>query len=424
MAPAPRPIKFRPYAAPLAALALFSATAFLSGCGSFFSCEGKASCPACVSTASVSCPTTGSGSGGSGSSTDDFAYVANSSAAATSVDAYNIGAGALTAVSGSPFPLGYSPVSMVVNPKDTFLYAASDSATSTGAIYGYNVSSTGVLSELNSTSAPQITESDAALAVSPDGTWLLTLPTVGLINVYSLNTSTGAAGASTAYSYPLTAASTGTLSPVGLAIAPSSLYIAAALETGGANVFSFVTATGQPLTGQTGALINPNTGTNGIYALAFDSNNYLYCATTVGLQVFSVAAGTASPTVTAVGTAYTLGTAPRSIAIASTTTDSVITPAYVYIGNEGDSTISAFSIGTNGALTTVAGSPFPGPNAVNSVAVDSTGKYLIASGDDTTAASATGSQLFTIGTGGVLTSAATGDTGTSNNIPGAIAATH
>ena len=425
MAPAPRPSALRPftsrrYAAPLAALALLSATVLLSGCGSFFSCEGKASCPCASGVTSTTTNPCSGGSGGSGSSTDDFAYIANSSSSTTSIDAYDIGSGALTAVSGSPFSLGYSPVSMVVNPKDTFLYAASDPASSTGAIYGYTVSSTGVLSKLG-TGSPQITENDAALAVSPDGNWLLSLPDAGLINVYSLNTSTGAAGASTASSYSLSAATTGTLSPVGLAIAPGGLYVAAALETGGANVFSFNTSTGAPPSGQSVVLISPGASTNGIYALAFDSNNYLYCATTNGLQVFSVASG---PTATAVGSAYTLGTAPRSIAIANTTTNSVTSPAYVYVGNEGDSTISAFSIGTSGALTAISGSPFPGPNAVNSVAIDSTGKYLIASGYDTTAGTATGIQLFTIGTGGVLTSAATGDTGTSNNIPGAIAVTH
>jgi 6-phosphogluconolactonase len=381
-------------------LLLSTVTLLLGGCGNFFSCEGKSDCP-----------TTGTGTGtgtspGAGSSTDDFVYVANSATGSTDVNGYNLGSGALTAVSGSPQNFDYSPVSMVVTTADTFLYAASDSNISTGNIYAYSIGTGGALTLLGGNA--QINENDAALAVSPDGQWLFTLPTAALIlNEYSINTSTGALG-ELQNSYDLASAPTGSITPVSITVAPSGEYFAAALATGGANLFPFDTTTGAEPTGQSGIGINPGSAAAGIYAVAFDSSNNLYCAGTAGLEVFSVSPGTITPLKT-----YPLGNAPRSIAINSAST-------FVYVGNETDSTISAYSIGTGGALTAVPGSPFTGPTSINSLAIDSTGAYLIASGYN----ASTGIQLFSIDSTGALTSVATAGTGTSILIPGAIAATH
>ncbi len=404
----------------MGALILLSAsTLLLSSCGNFFSCEGKASCPCAsgvTSTTTNPCGgSTGTGTGtgsGTGSSADDYAYVANSSTSNTYLDAYNLGSGALTAVTGSPISLGYSPISMVVTPADTYMYAASDTALNTtdpgvGYIYGYSIASGGALSILGGGDA-LIEESDASLAVSPDGQWLFTLPIDGLqINEYSINTSTGILGELASY-YGLSSASTGSITPISLAVAPSGEYFAAALGTGGANLYPFDTTTGLQTSGQSATVINPANSASGIYAVAFDGNNYFYCAGTAGLEVFSVAPGA----VTLLNT-YSLGDAPRSIAVNSTST-------YVYVGNEGDNTISGYSIGTGGVLTAIPGSPFTAPAGVDALAFDSTGAYLIASGYN----SSTGIQLYTIGTGGALSPTASAGTGTSTLIPGTIAATH
>jgi 6-phosphogluconolactonase (cycloisomerase 2 family) len=409
MASANRRAGFHLYRTHACAFILLSAaTALLGGCGNFFSCEGKTSCPStCVASSTVTCPTTGTGSGsGAGSSTDDFAYVANSATSSSNINDYNLGSGTLTAATDATQNLTYSPVSMVVTPADTFLYAASDPNISTGNIYAYSIGTGGALTVLGGGNA-QIEENDAALAVSPDGQWLFTLPTDGVqVNVYPINTSTGALSQLAGF-YGLVSAPTGAITPVSISVAPTGEYFAAALATGGANVYSFDTTTGPQ--GGTPVTINPGSSASGIYALAFDSSNNLYCAGTAGLEVFSISsAGAVTPLKT-----YSLGNAPRSIAINSTST-------YVFVGNESDGTISAFSIGTGGVLTPVSGSPFTGPTLVNSLAIDSTGAYLIASGYNAT----TGIQLFSIGTTGALSSVGTAATGTSNLIPGAIAATH
>ena len=412
MAPAPRRITPHRVSAHLCALALLSAaTLLLSSCGSFFTCEGKPSCPTtCVASSTVTCPPTGS-------TTVDYAYVANSSTSTNDVNAYNLSAGTLTNVTGAPFAFNFSPSALVANQANTFLYAATDPALSTGYIYGYSIGTGGSLSILGG-GKPQILENDAALALSPDGQWLFTLPSAALIiNEYPISASTGALSGAQA-SFSLSSAPTGTITPLSLAVAPTGQYFAAALGTGGVNVYPFDTATGAIPTGQSGVGINPGSNQIGYYAVAFDTSNYLYGVNTNGLTVFSLTAG-APVGVTALKT-YPLGAEPRSIAIASTTTASVTTSTFVYVGNKSDGTISAYSIATGGVLTAVPGSPFTAPPSVSALAIDSTGKYLIASGYDATA----GIELYSIGSTGALTSAATAPSGTSLNIPSVIATTH
>jgi DNA-binding beta-propeller fold protein YncE len=49
---------------------------------------------------------------------------------------------------------------------------------------------------------------------------------------------------------------------------------------------------------------------------------------------------------------------------------------FAYVASEIDNTVSAYSIGSNGALTPVSGSPFANPQAPNSVTVDPTGLFV------------------------------------------------
>jgi hypothetical protein len=48
---------------------------------------------------------------------------------------------------------------------------------------------------------------------------------------------------------------------------------------------------------------------------------------------------------------------------------------FAYVTNGGGNNISAYSIGSNGALTPVPGSPFAVGSGANSVAMDPTGKF-------------------------------------------------
>ena len=414
MASTNRRVGFHLYGTHACAFILLSAsTLLLSACGSFFSCEGKESCPCATGvTATATNPcggSTGSGTGtgtGAGSSTDDYAYVANSATSTTDVDAYNLGSGTLTAVSGSPYNFDFSPTALVVTPADSFLYAASDSAltSGTGYIYGYSLGTGGALSILSS-GTPLVSENVTSLAVSPDGDWLFCLDDDGLtLEEYSIDTSTGAI--TFAATYGITGASGTQVLPYSVAIAPSGDFLVVTLGTGGAETFSLDETTG---VATSATLLSPANAATGIFAAAIDANNNLYLAGTDGLSVYSTTTAGA-PTFLKT---YATGNGAHSVAINSTST-------YVYVGNETDGTISGFSIGANAALTALAGSPYTGPTTVDALAFDSTSAYLIASGYN----ASTGIELFSVGSAGALTSVATAGTGTSSLLPGAIATTH
>ena len=85
----------------------------------------------------------GSINGGGGSTTGNYVYVANASA--SSVAGFAIGTGTLTALPGSPYALGYSPATMVINPANTILFVGSGNL-----IYAYAIQSNGSLSLLTS----------------------------------------------------------------------------------------------------------------------------------------------------------------------------------------------------------------------------------------------------------------------------------
>ena len=356
----------------------------LTGCGGFFVYPG-----------STTTTTTGTGSGGS--TTTDFAYVANSSSGSTYVNGYVISSGLLTAATGSPFNLDYTPTAISVTPNNGFVYMGTDSTVSTAAIYGYSIGTAGALSILNSGSALVTTENVSALAISPDGNWLFALDALSSdLEEYAINTSTGALTLET--SYNLSGANSGVITPYSVQFAPTGDFLACALGTGGIETFAFDTTTGAA---NATTVISPASSANGVYAIAIDGNNNLYAAGTAGLQVFS---DTTAGTPTLLNT-YTVGNAPRAIVLSSTYD-------YVYVANEADSTISGFSI-SNGALTALSGSPFAAPTGVDAIGRDSTGAYILAEGYNATS----GIELYSIGTTGALAESSEAASGTTTSIP-------
>ncbi len=121
--------------------------------------------------------------GGGGSTTSNYVYVANSTT--SSIAGFTIGTGTLTAVSGSPFALNYAPLAAVVTPSNSFLYVAGGGAIN---VYAIN-SSTGALTSANGGAVVNV----VALDVSPDGAWLFGLDsTSNAVDQFQINTSTGA----------------------------------------------------------------------------------------------------------------------------------------------------------------------------------------------------------------------------------------
>jgi 6-phosphogluconolactonase len=318
-----------------------------TGCGDFF-------------------PPINGGGGGGGGSTTSRVYIANQ--AASSIGAFAIGTGTLAAVNGSSLAAGYKPLSMVVTPNNTLLYVGA-----LNGIFVYFINSDGSLTTPSTGSQPAGVFA-TSLAVSPDGQWLIALDgTTQQLDIFQINASTGGLTSVTA---PATySATSGVWQPSVVRISADGTLIFAALGTAGDVVFTFNTATGVAASSQTLATGSTATGDYGLAVNA--STTYLYIArsgTNGGVAVFSIGAGGTLNPVT--GSPFAAGSGTFSI-----TLDNIGT--YVYAANRTDGTISGYTIvpgATTAALslTPLSGSPYISGSGVQSIGVDSTGKYLLA----------------------------------------------
>jgi 6-phosphogluconolactonase len=330
------------------AIAVVSVLPVFTGCSSFF-------------------PPLKDGGGSSGGTTSNLVYVANQ--ATNSIGAFAIGTGTLAAVNNSPVATTYKPLSMVVTPSNTLLYVGS----STGGIFVYFINSDGSLSTPSTGSQPAGVVAPA-MAVSPDGQWLIALDgTTQQLDIFQITASTGALTSVTA---PATySATSGTWQPSDVRVSPNGTLIFAALGTAGDAVFTFNTTTGVATSSQ--ALNTGNVAT-GDYGLAINaSTTYLYIArsgTNGGVAVFSIGSGGSLTSVT--GSPFAAGSGTFSVALDSTGT-------YVYAANRTDGTISGYTIVPSAtalglSLTPLSGSPYLSGSTVQSIGVDATNKYLLA----------------------------------------------
>ncbi len=365
---------------------------WLSACGAFFQCEGKADCGT---------STTGTGSSG------DYAYVSNSASGPTYVNEYSIAAGALTTISGSPVNLGYTPSGMVVAPTNNYMYIAQGS----GLIYEYSIGTGGALAIANSGNAVGSASTGASsMDVSPDGNWLFVLDDVGLVLYqFPITPSSGLLGSEAAF----TVSSSGTATPQSVRVSPNGNYVAVSLGTDGTIVFPYSSSAG--IGSQNFVTLSTGSTAAGDFAVAMDTNNYLYVARTTGPAVYLLTTPSANvvSATSILQSSLTNGNGPHSVTLSSTS------GGVVYLGNLTDSTISAYGQSA-GKLTNVSTTAYTAPTNVSSLARDNSAKYIIAAGYN----SSSGIQLYTIGTNGALTSSASAASGTSTAVPALVAVTH
>jgi 6-phosphogluconolactonase (cycloisomerase 2 family) len=183
---------------------------------------------------------------------------------------------------------------------------------------------------------------------------------------------------------------------------PNNSLIYVSLGTGGVDILSFASSTGV-LTGPNGNL-KPKQTQNADQGMAVDpGNKYLFVAETGlnGVRVLSI--GTNGALTELTGSPYATGLGPSGVLVEST-------GSYLYVANRTANNVSAFLLSSNGALTQVSGSPFTtGTNPVDLVE-DTTNAYIAV-------ACSGGSpdlQVFKLGTTtpGALTSFTTSTTGT------------
>jgi 6-phosphogluconolactonase (cycloisomerase 2 family) len=151
-----------------------------------------------------------------------------------------------------------------------------------------------------------------------------------------------------------------------------------------------------------------------IGAVIDHSGKYLYVSNnnstgTAGIAAFSIDQTTGALTALSTAT-FDTGSGPQLMAIDPTN-------KYLYVADDVDNTIAAFSIGANGILTAIGTTPFvvtgtPAPVSIEAVAVDPSGTHIYAvdgGNSGLTPPANTGFVYgFSIGTGGAIGSAISG----------------
>lgn len=372
-----------------------AASLLLAGCGSFFNPQG-------TSTGSGS--GSGSGSGG-GNGTGGAGSVYLASAATGAVSAFSLANGQLgnLQVSGA---LGAQPISLAINSNHTLLWVG----TSVGSVYAYTIGSTGALTLVNQIAATALASS---MLFDPSGRYMLILSNSGLnaapvLTVYTVNTSNGLLT-------PVNNAALGLTGGTAFQLAfANGNTLFAALGTGGVDELLFNPATG--ITAEH-AHLNPLGNSYADTGLSVDpKGSYLFVAETgtQGVRVLTIAPNGSLTENTSQGSPYPTGAGPSAV---------VVGPSgnAVYVANRTDGTISQFALASSGALTPLATPKVQTGSNPASLALDSTGGFLLAA--------CTGGmpdlEMFSIGSDGMLTSAAkvTGSNGAPTGAV-AVAATH
>jgi 6-phosphogluconolactonase (cycloisomerase 2 family) len=355
----------------------------------------------------------GNSSGGSTSTTNDYVYVANANSTSTTktmtLAGFAVGTGTLTAIPGSPYTLPFYPTAVAVNPANTIVFVAGNSE-----ILAYAIQSDGSLSTLNGGGAVGYA-AVASMDISPDGQWLIALDQNNItMDEFEVNSTTGLLTAVLPLTtYPVLTGATTIARAV--KFSPNGDYLFAALGTAGYVVYTFNTSSGALTTPLTPLSLVSGTSAN---ALAVSPNSqYLYVAmsgTGGGLAAYTISGSNGALTSVS-GSPFTAGTQPFSVVVNNAGTG-------VYLANRGDNTISEFGTTANSSSQLPTLGTIASGSAVTALAVDNSGDYLLAAANGGSADLTMYSYDST--TVGKLDFSTSATTGTDPTGPVAIATTH
>jgi 6-phosphogluconolactonase len=323
-----------------------------------------------------------------------FVYTANGAGSPSTVSALTAdpASGALTAIAGSPYPVGSGSIAVAADASGKFLFVANAGSSNISAV-SINQTDGGLTQVAGSAFAAEAGMD--SIAIDPTGLFLYAV-TGNSDNLwaYSVNPSSGAL---TPLSGMPVAIAAGTSSSfVSIDNSGKFLYVAAhGSVSSGIYGFSRDTSTGA-ITALSGFPVAVNGLANrgtfdpaGMFLLVTGTNVF---GTAGGVDVFSLDAASGALTLT--GPATQVGDDPAGIVVAG---------GNVYVPNTAEVTISGFTLNFNtGALTAVSGSPFPsgGRGSINGplgIATTRAGTFVFvcnASNDIS---------VFSVGSGGALT---------------------
>jgi 6-phosphogluconolactonase len=357
--------------------------------------------------------------------TGDYLYVANGNN--TYIAGFGVStAGALSVLTSSPYNNGVAAQALALTPTNSFLYAAT-----TNGIYVYAINSNGSITVQNSGNPVAQDVIATSMQVDSTGGYLLaagigTSITAQAIGVYSIDTTTGLLTALTGSPVALytgKAATATVVTPTAMLITPNNSYVYVSLGSLGVQLLTLGSG-GALSPGTTVTYLPPlSTSTSPAdYGLASDPNSkFLFVGEfNTGLRVFSI--GTNGGLSEISGSPYTTGTGPIGVALDTT-------GSYVYVANKGSNNISAFTLtAASGKLTAVSGSPFSSGGLQPIAFVNDNQKTYLAVINSGSNGSSGNSDLqlfkFDATTDGKLDPVSTASTGTDPTLPTAITATH
>ena len=307
--------------------------------------------------------------------------VANSNSGDISVFRVGIG-GELTSVQGSPFDSGTASSSLAYSPDGSFLAVTfyGNGPNSGGGVSVFNVGTGGVLTPVQD--SPFSTSNPQAIAYSPDGSTIaVTLYGSATVEVYGV----GAEGVLTS----VDSATTGS-QPTSATYSPDGSYlVVVGYELNRLSIFNV--GTGGVLSEVSGSPFSMGSGTHPTDAAYSPDGSYL--AITNG--------GSKNVSVFKVGPGGTLTPVPGSpfYAAGSYPTGGIGLTSAAYspdglnlaVANRNSDNISVFSVGANGTLTPISGSPFTTGGNPRSVAYSPDGAYIVTANSDSNSVS-----IFTV----------------------------
>jgi DNA-binding beta-propeller fold protein YncE len=297
---------------------------------------------------------------------------------------------------------------IAANPLGSALYTASDASGNTGSASAFAIGPGSLLSPITCTPMSNCqtgaNTSPYAIAVDPSGRYVYTADdnNPGSVSGFAI----GAAGAlSPIACTPASNCETG-FYPLGIAIDPGGRYLYTANENSN-SISAFSIGSGGALTPVVcGGCTVPVSSGNSLFGMAVDpAGRYVYVtnftrgkATEPGsVEVFSIGTGGALSPVTCTTNCQTgNGSYPEAVAVDPT-------GRYLYTADDGDDSVSAFSIGSDGTLTPIVCSPASNCQTLagttpQALAIDPTGRFLYVTGSGGSTIS-----VFSIGSDGTLT---------------------
>ena len=304
-----------------------------------------------------------------------FLYIPNFNDATISGFTVNLTTGALTAISGSPFADGDTrPSAVAVSPNGKYLFVANASTNNVGSTSLFSINSTtGALTPVTGSPFPG---SGAGNGITVDPTSHFVYVASTGIDAYAINQTTGALTAITGSPYTIPAAANGvTVDPTGRFLYASIFgNLTSAQTSQDVITYSINTTTGalteigsQGVAGNQGELFAIGTGTKPV---AF-SPKFVYATNQVSSNISEFTINDSTGALTAVSGSPLADTNDPQL-IAATPSG-----AFVYTGN-GNKTISEYSVNaTTGALTLVSGSPLSGLGSVDGLAAEPANSFLL-----------------------------------------------